>query len=592
MSPVSLTQGEYGPGQSSTSQIPGTLELHATNSTAEIVQLALLRLQALEAKYEPYRVENKRKSAFGRALRVVRRKSVAEKGPERGASGFSLDVLARALEEAASEGNVPLAAYLLELGADVNFSSVKHRTEHEALLRAASNGQIQMVDYLISKGAEGSNLTDAVHYACHFQHADLATELVQVYHVSIYGIGKLFETSEAGCFATTSCFSAVVAISNQKDRLRLLECIMSQDYFEVNKVVHSTFHPNLKVRLDYTALALFVGCCCVEGVRTLLEAGAKVDGQRMGSYGLDFPAWTESHKIQPYSIDAISCLQISNWKTHPADSLEILKLLIRHNPRINIKEVSTGQYGDTPLGRAVAGGSLDGVEFLLTLGADPETQVHGEHGPRLYSVLGYATLLGRLDIVQILVTAGAFKWGIAYEGRPALYIACEEGHVDLVEYFLATLDQLCFLDDCLKVAVEKYHCRVVELLLHNGVEVKPEMWVQLMSCKPGAQQRNDFLQLIDLLLKMPSEITDMAVIAAIESGNYAGLAMVLSRRQGELDFPSDKLIWDKNWHKFTCVSYAKHKHREDFENLLKQYKWREGMAPVTRDEYLRLKEGH
>ena len=54
---------------------------------------------------------------------------------------------------------------------------------------------------------------------------------------------------------------------------------MRQENFQINKIVISIYKLETRRRHDLNALALIVQGCWIEGVRTLLSAGAPVHGQ-------------------------------------------------------------------------------------------------------------------------------------------------------------------------------------------------------------------------------------------------------------------------------------------------------------------------
>jgi ankyrin repeat protein len=573
----------------------GIYEMEALLSTKESDKLAIERVEALKCKEEQEKRDAKssrmRIASVGKSL-----KTVLGKDPDKSASGYSLKVLAEALEAAASEGNVPLITSLLSLGANVVYSSIKNQTEHAALAMAAEKGHTRVVDVIIHRGSTQHQIDSALMKACRNHHMDLAIKLVQEYQANIYpkrhvhpGIRKNIIILSPSCFD-----SIAVRITDPQAPLKLLECFIRQKGFKINKIVLSIYRCNTCERQDFTALAVFVYCHWIEGVQVLLNAGASIHGQPTDSITthpyIDSPVELSPklsrYRCSKHSTPAICCLHASDWKHAPKATLALCQLLISAGSVVNITHTWTSDgLATTPLATAVEGGSLEGAELLLAHGADSESKSFYKREE--YSVLGIATRLGRLDIVRTLVNAGAGAWKVAHGGYLALYIACEEGEMELVEYLLEVGANLGEEEGemCLCVAAQRMRLSVVELLMRKGIPVSEKVLEAAMALPPAAQRLPEFLRLLDMLLDSRPRIYSGVIFEAINSDNHVGLARILSSGKASLAVRGDERC-DFKWgytpelhnryKRLTCLTFARVVGKADFERLLESYGFKEG----------------
>jgi len=212
-------------------------------------------------------------------------------------------------------------------------------------------------------------------------------------------------------------------------------------------------------------------------------------------------------------------------------------------------------------------GRLDLVRLLVEAGADPEAQ--GSYGGEEYSVLGMATRLGRLDIVRLLVEAGAVAWRIAHKGHVALYIACEEGWMELVEYLLEVGGKLNDKDgeECLAAAAGRMRLSVVEFLMQKDVTQSGEALKAAMALPPAVQRQAEFLRLVDMLLEGRPMVFPEVVFEAIQADNHIGLVRILSSGKCNLTICKTER-WGFNG---DCLSYARLRRKTDFVRLLESY---------------------
>ncbi len=566
----------------------GTHELESLLSTKESDRLAVERLEALKNKEEEQKRDAKggRRSiaAVGKSLHYIRIK----KDPDKSASGYSLEILAEALERAASEGNVALTASLLALGAHAVYASIKNQKEHSALRMAAMKGHIRVVDLLVPLGSTQCQIDRAFLHACYSGHVDLAIKLVQEYRANIYPQADAHPPLEwdPKLYYSPSCFFAMVCyIADRTARMKLLDFLMSQKQFEINKIVLSIYRVSTNRRHDLTALALFVNWRWVEGVSKLLDAGAHVHGQSTENIPITHPSInipstsTEGERqlssLQGYTISAhaICCISAQAWQKGQEEALKICRLLIKHGSNINLSHEWTSDKTQTcPLATAVAGGSCEGADLLLAYGADPESK--GSYKGEQYTVLGLATRIGSISIARLLVKAGAPAWKIAHKGRAPLYIACEEGHIDLVDYLLDAGGKLNDKEglECLDVALKGMRLPVVELLMQKGAKPNYSSIETVMGFKRNIQRQPEYLKMLDLLLSLHPYISPRAIIKAIDNDNDIGLTRVLSSEKGSLGSTKSEMVYLSNADsEITCLSYADYLGKRDLFRLLESY---------------------
>jgi hypothetical protein len=324
-------------------------EMETLLSTKESDKLAIKRVEALKRKEEQQKRDTKSSrtsiASVGKSI-----KNVLGKDPDKTASGYSLNVLAEALEAAASEGNVPLIASLLSLGANPVYYSIKNQTEHAALAIAAENGRIQVVGILIPRGSTQRQIDNALIRAIHNGHVNLAIMLVQNWRANIYPKRHLYPArKELKVLFSQSCFDGIAyRITNPQARRKLLGCFMRRKNFEVNKIVLSVYHARTNKRHDLTALALFVNCGWLEGVQALLT-GASVHGQWTNTLIKDEPIHARDHANPEllsfgsynHSVPAICSLTASEWKHMPKKTLAICQALISAGSAVDIAHAWT-----------------------------------------------------------------------------------------------------------------------------------------------------------------------------------------------------------------------------------------------------------
>lgn len=112
-------------------------------------------------------------------------------------------------------------------------------------------------------------------------------------------------------------------------------------------------------------------------------------------------------------------------------NLPVMELLIQHGANVE----AVNEHGRRPIHEVID--SAECVSYLVnTCHVDVNAMKRGDWTPVMI-----ASWKGRLDIVQILVKAGALLNRTTKDGRTALYLAVQEGHIELSKYLTVEYPQ-------------------------------------------------------------------------------------------------------------------------------------------------------
>lgn len=137
---------------------------------------------------------------------------------------------------------------------------------------------------------------------------------------------------------------------------------------------------------------------------------------------------------------------------------------------VSINEIVINR-SDTLLYYAVNMNSLNSLELLLKLKADPNKRTNGNSSP-----LYLAAQEGRLEMVKLLID---YKAEIEYtfrDGYTPLYVAAQKGHIDIVEFLhkkKANINIRCIHGSSpLYIAAQEGNVRIVEFLLKHDADIE------------------------------------------------------------------------------------------------------------------------
>ncbi|KAE9378228.1 ankyrin [Stipitochalara longipes BDJ] len=567
---------------------PGIYEIDTSITTSASDAEARSLATALEPKKRKFSV-----SGFRRNIQN-------SENSDQAVSGFSLQILAQVLENAAAAGNLPLVASTLNLGADVNYSSRKNKQYHLALHRAALAKHEDIVDYLLRMGANRETSASALYAA--INHKAIAVAMKLVPRADFNKMWKSTRLNDSPCYE--SCISALVSM-DQESRQKLLRLMMNQAIFDPENpamaFVEKIDDLSSPKSCGMTVLACFTAFTNLADVEFLL--------QQLGeTYCI--PKRSNSSQYR----DPICCISTTYWQQEPADALRMVNLLIKHGAQAGATVSIPGQRKNeySALTAAIKGGSLEGVQLLLQHGANPESTMYiSENHPHDHlSPLSYAVLCGEIDICRALVESGAFPNRANADGSTPLYYACRGGRLELVEYFLSLNVKHSDLHTCLEAAIESNNPKVVRILIEVGAMSTPQVWEQAMSVNRSGAGRNCYIEIIDLLLSMKTKMKIFpraSILTAIDEKNFSGLSRVLEMRNGNLGFDVNEIFQDRRWSNiymtvkaatlmtrsgsrdvdikrddlYNCLAYAEEKDDDDIVTLLRGYGWtsKKGCGP-------------
>ena len=148
-------------------------------------------------------------------------------------------------------------------------------------------------------------------------------------------------------------------------------------------------------------------------------------------------------------------------------ALEVTLTLFDVLSRLELISTFADFAGETPLHRACYNGHLDVVRVLLEAGADLHATDNGGRTP-----LHRACDNGHLDVVRVLFEAGADLHATDDGGRTPLHLACDNGHFDVVRVLFEAGADLHATDNCgrtpLHHACDDGQFDVVRFLLDAG----------------------------------------------------------------------------------------------------------------------------
>lgn len=246
---------------------------------------------------------------------------------------------------------------------------------------------------------------------------------------------------------------------NTDEKIHAIHIAATFHHSDILTLISSQENVNLSTSFNevplYLALAMKRSCISyfssqsgkektfIETVKCLIKMGADVRK-------CSFPE-------QKPGIIALAC---SKNNTH------VVRILLENGAQVHEET----KYALTGLHFACMRGNIDLVHLLLSKGVD--VNVHGPPKQRL-TALYYAAKYGHHPIVDILLSKGA-KIDLQVCGwNSPLFIACRQGHENIVKLLLEYSKDILKDSDLapsLHAAIENGKAAIVELLLQNGAK--------------------------------------------------------------------------------------------------------------------------
>ncbi|XP_014286298.1 ankyrin-3 isoform X2 [Halyomorpha halys] len=225
----------------------------------------------------------------------------------------------------------------------------------------------------------------------------------------------------------------------------LHDAVLANSPEVVKATIEKGADPNYIPEVGNSYVHLAIKEKCLTAVSTLLEAGARIDGEN--SEG-ETPLCTAVRER----------------------NLEAINLLLNKGAKVNYLNAC----GHTAVHVAARAGFGDVIELLI------------DHGPADLSVtdssgntaLHWAAAVGRDDIVQLLQKKGASVNTVSRSGWTPLHAASEYNHMKVVSMLIECGAELDALGEGgytpLHMAADKGHIEIVKLLVSKGAKLKPE----------------------------------------------------------------------------------------------------------------------
>jgi ankyrin repeat protein len=367
-----------------------------------------------------------------------------------------------ALAEAAVGGHLQVVKYLVEeAGADEGRTDGDGKTP---LIWAADEGHVEVVEYLLGRPATDVNAktTDkvgALTFACCRGHLEVVKLLV-----------------EAG--------ARVDAGASPSNKLGALVSAAFGGNVQVVKYLLGRTGVDIEAKTVSGERALDVACRGghLEVVKLLVAEGARVDPQDSYTRGALAEAAVAGHlHVVKYLVEEAGADErraADLFRTTPllwaADEgqAEIVAYLLGRPGGSN--EVK-GDRGCRAVDFACRKGHLEVVKLLVGAGARVIPRARDVMGSLASAIIG-----GHLQLVRYLVEeAGADERRAGLDGRTPLILAADKGDADIMAYLLdrsrVNIDaKAANGDTALEVAYRNGHLEVVKLLVAAGARVNPQ----------------------------------------------------------------------------------------------------------------------
>jgi len=325
------------------------------------------------------------------------------------------------LNLAAERGQAKVAALLLKMGADPDIGD---RENSQPIHLAAVSGSITIVDMLLDKGVDINSKDDNLMTPLLFSASRGQLEMTK----------HLVELGANVKAKNVNGFNALLmgAISGKLDLVKLF----------IDKGVQV----NTKSNTGITALHSAASYGRIEIAKYLVEKGADIKAENdRGEQPLSFAVGRNSFEVAQYLLEKSADVNHKNnsgfTALHEAagrGNIQVARLLIENGADIN----ASTPDGFVPLAYAAfAENAAEMGKFLILSGADvnPVPCKHTKAcscGPNFRTPLHAACDMGKIEMVEVLVSNGAKVNLYSNNGLTPLHYAVRSGNIDVTSYLL------------------------------------------------------------------------------------------------------------------------------------------------------------
>ncbi|KAH1122537.1 hypothetical protein J1N35_005697 [Gossypium stocksii] len=305
---------------------------------------------------------------------------------------------------AAHVGNMFLVKKLLCLGANVNHKLFRGY----ATTAATREGHIEVLEVLLNAGACQAACEEALLESSYLGYAKLAKRLMAT---------DMIRPQAALRALVSACCRGFVDVVDM-----LIKC--GVDANATDRVLLRSSKPSLYTNIDCNALSTAVICRQTSIVRSLLQAGIKMDLKvRVGAWSWDIDTGEET-RVGAGLADAYSITWCAVEYFEVGGS--ILRLLLRHISPNSL------HYGRTLIHHAILCNNASAVEVLLNCGADIEFPVKTTSKTALRPI-HLSAKLGFVEVLQCLIVGGCDIDSRTAFGDSALMICARYKHGDCLK---------------------------------------------------------------------------------------------------------------------------------------------------------------
>ncbi|KAF5635889.1 ankyrin repeat [Fusarium sp. NRRL 52700] len=333
-------------------------------------------------------------------------------------------------------GNIDLVSLLIKHGAEIDYVDTLDTYNKSPLSRAVREGNLEIVKLLVDNGADinySEGGTDpAMFTSLYYNQTEIANYLLQIDGVDLTWKGPEGMGTLHGAFNSPKLLVDVLKRNPPMNGMSIwgteLHMAARDDMLEsVEILLKNEPKPDLEVSMGddaanafevgYTPLQVACHHRAFRSVKALLEAGA--DSHVLTADKEDLIDIVLGGEGIPDNVEKLIKVNVRNrTRLHSitdTTSLAVYRLFTESKPNLDARD----NMGYTPLAVAISTSNKDIAKHLIEQGANVNT-----FSPNYGSILHLATSAGSLDLVKLLLGAGADPDLVDLEyGESVLYTA-------------------------------------------------------------------------------------------------------------------------------------------------------------------------